>query len=299
MIPEPRVKASFDLGGSLKSFVAYDLMAQNTHITGNNSIGMPVEYFLPATRKLAPSIMNQVSAGLEVTSKQKILYTAEAYYKTFNRLAMLKDGASLWEGRERWEDMFAVDGTGKSYGLELMAAKNHGNVTGWLSYTLARSTRQFDDVNQGKIFPDQFDIRHSFNLAMMVKIGDNADFSCAWVFNSGHRITLPVATYLIPLGGTGANTFYNEVSIYSDRNAFKTKPYHRLDVSFNFHKQKKHYKRTFTLGIINLYNQKNPNAFYFTEMDYLGPNQTRVKRTVLMQKSFFPFMPSISYGIKF
>lgn len=298
IIPEPRIKANFHHNKNLNSFVSFDVMSQNMHITANNSIGMPVEYLLPATGKLPPSIMKQISTGIEYVSPRKIVYSSELYYKHFSRLAMLQDGASLWEGRENWENLFAKNGTGRAYGAEFMAAKNQGKLTGWLSYTLARSDRKFDDINQGKLFPDQFDIRHTINLALMIKIEENKDFSCAWVFNSGYRLTLPVSKYYVPVTA-GDYTHMNEMYIYSERNAFKTKPYHRLDISFNFHKQKKRYHRTFSLGVINLYNQRNPNAYYFSTMDVYGPNNTRYERIVLMQTSFFPFMPNVGWNWKF
>ncbi len=297
-IPEPRIKAGFKHNNNLSSFISFDLMSQNMHITGNNSIGMPVDYLLPATQKLPPSLMKQLSAGLEYRSGNGMIYTSELYYKHFSRLAMLKDGASLWEGRENWEALFARNGNGRAYGAEFMASRNEGNPTGWISYTLARSERKFDEINQGLIFPDQFDVRHTINVAMMLKIDEDADLSLAWVFNSGYRLTLPVSKYYIPVE-VGDYTYMNEMYIYSNRNEFKTKPYHRLDISFNFHKQKKRYLRTFTLGIINLYNQRNPNAFYFTEIENFGPNNTRYKRITLMQRSFFPFMPNIGWSWKF
>jgi hypothetical protein len=298
IIPEPRLKASFHHNKNLNSFLSFDVMSQNMHITGNNTIGMPVEYLLPATGKLPPSIMKQISTGIEYVSQGKIVYSSELYYKHFTRLAMLQDGASLWEGRENWENLFASNGTGSAYGAEFMAAKNQGKFTGWISYTLARSERKFEDINQGKLFPDKFDIRHSINLALMVKIDENADFSCAWVFNSGYRLTLPVSKYYVPVSA-GDYTHMNEMYIYSERNAFKTKPYHRLDISFNFHKQKKRYHRTFSLGVINLYNQRNPNAYYFSTIDVFGPDNTRYERIVLMQRSFFPFMPNVGWSWKF
>ncbi len=298
IIPEPRLKASFHHNNNLTSFLSFDVMSQNMHITGNNSIGMPVEYLLPATDQLPPSIMKQISAGIEYVSPLRIIYSGELYYKYFNRLAMLHDGASLWEERENWESLFAKNGTGCAYGAEFMATKNHGNLTGWLSYTLARSNRKFQDINNGKLFPDQFDIRHTINLALMVKIGENKDFSCAWVFNSGYRITLPVSKYYVPVTA-GDYTNMNEIYIYSARNEFKTNPYHRLDISFNFHKQKKRYHRTFSLGVINLYDQRNPNAYYFSTMNVPGPNNTHYERVVLMQTSFFPFMPNVGWNWKF
>jgi hypothetical protein len=72
--------------------------------------------------------------------------------------------------------------------------------------------------------------------------------------------------------------------------------YHRLDLSFNFHKQKKHGIRTWNISVYNAYNHNNPWVVYSSYG--IDPN-TGQERKVLMQASIFPIIPSASYSFKF
>ena len=44
-------------------------------------------------------------------------------------------------------------GKGRSYGLEFLCKKKTGILTGWISYTLSRTEKQFDDINNGNWYP--------------------------------------------------------------------------------------------------------------------------------------------------
>ena len=80
------------------------------------------------------------------------------------------------------------------------------------------------------------------------------------------------------------------------RNNFRLPAYHRMDISVNFHKQKKHGIRTWNISVYNLYNRQNPFLIY--------PKTTYSYRdgstyTGLYQRSLFPILPSVSYIYKF
>ena len=66
--------------------------------------------------------------------------------------------------------------------------------------------------------------------------------------------------------------------------------YHRLDVSANFHKEKKWGTRTWSVGLYNAYSRQNPFYLYFGYQ-----NNGRV----LKQVSLFPIIPSVRYAFKF
>ena len=85
-------------------------------------------------------------------------------------------------------------------------------------------------------------------------------------------------------------SFIDLVESYGNRNSTRMNPFHRLDLGINFHKKKKKYERTFSVGAYNVYNRKNPFFIYLSEED-----DERVARQV----SLFPIIPSISYRIKF
>ncbi len=58
-------------------------------------------------------------------------------------------------------DSILTFGNGTSYGLELFVKKNFGKLSGWLSYTLSKTTQRFAQLNNGNEFPASFDRRHS------------------------------------------------------------------------------------------------------------------------------------------
>jgi hypothetical protein len=80
------------------------------------------------------------------------------------------------------------------------------------------------------------------------------------------------------------------------RNNFRLPAYHRMDISVNFHKQKKHGVRTWNISIYNVYNRQNPFIIYPTT-NYSADGSTY--RTSLMQRSLFPILPSVAYIYKF
>ena len=95
--------------------------------------------------------------------------------------------------------------------------------------------------------------------------------------------------------GETSNTSYTRTDGYGymeSRNNFRLPAYHRMDVSANFHKQKKRGRRTWSISVYNVYNRKNP---YLVYRGYKGHSDT----PVLKQLSLFPIIPSVSYIYKF
>jgi hypothetical protein len=99
---------------------------------------------------------------------------------------------------------------------------------------------------------------------------------------------------------------YFEISSYSGRNNYRMPAYHRLDIGANFHKQKKHGIRTWSISLYNAYSRKNP--FFLTvkrfdeERVKTGTNSYLVVSPAhysLVKYSLFPIIPSISYSFKF
>ena len=94
----------------------------------------------------------------------------EAYYKTLrDQIDYREDYVN--DPAEDLENEF-VFGEGRSYGLEFFLRKNKGILTGWIAYTLSRTERQFDDINNGEVYPTQFDRRHDISLVANYSPGE-------------------------------------------------------------------------------------------------------------------------------
>ena len=103
--------------------------------------------------------------------------------------------------------------------------------------------------------------------------------------------------YLLNLGGS------NILGYYDNRNNLRLNPTHRLDLSFNWHKQLKRAERTFNLSIYNAYNNRNPFLVYvFTDhasnRTEGGEYEYQEVRS-LRQLTLFPILPTFSYSISF
>ena len=164
--------------------------------------------------------------------------------------------------------------------------KKKGKVTGLASYTLSKSTRQFDNLNDGKAFPFKYDKRHEIKIAAVWRPTRRIECGANWIFSTGNAVTLPASYYYNP-------TTRQYIDIYDSRNNSRMPNYHRLDLSVKFIKEKRRYTRTWLLSIYNVYNRMNAFFRYKTYTDW--PEN----KIIFEDVTVFPFLPSISYQFKF
>ncbi len=292
---QPRVSARYLLTDELSAKASYSRMAQYVHLLTNSNLGLPTDLWVPTTDLLDPQFSDQAAIGLVHNFKGAYELSVEGYYKTMRNVIEYKEGASVFDVHNEWEDK-VLQGEGRSYGVELFAQKKTGSFTGWLGYTLSWSDRQFEALNQGRRFNYKYDRRHDISIVMMKKFGKRIEVSGTWVFGSGACITIPV-------GVIKANNPFNlmqqsDFRQYGERNGYRMPPYHRLDLSVSFNKKKRWGERSWIVGVFNAYNRKNPYYIDIEEKNRYGP-QGRVTQLQYMQYSLFPIIPSVSYRFKF
>ncbi len=282
--PQPRVSAIFQTKNGIYIKPSYTRTVQYLHFATNNTIGLPVDLWLPVTKNLTPETADQF--GLQIQKiYEKINLNIELFHKSMNQLIDYAEGVEYVGNAIKWEDKFEV-GSGTSYGIELMVEKKIGNTTGWLSYTLSKNTRRFDSINNGKAFPFKYDRRNDLSIVINQKINKNIDAFIAWTFASGAAITLPSGRY-----PSVSQDPFQDIYIYTERNGSRLKDFHRLDIVVNFNKQKKKYLRTWSISFFNVYNRQNP--FYIT------PGTDKNGNRSFVQVSLLPFIPSFSYRLSF
>lgn len=289
---QPRISARYLLPSNWSVKASYASMTQYLHLLTNSNIGLPTDLWVPATGKIKPQQSFQPAIGIAKTVfENKYEFSIEAYYKKMKNIIDYLDGSSFLNSSTGWEDKVA-QGTGWSYGAEFFIQKKKGNVTGWIGYTLSWTNRQFAEINNGKIYPYKYDRRHDLSFVYNHKIDKRTDFNVTWVFGTGNAISLPLQTYSstaenIPFNNAG---YYSNAIYYGDKNSYRMKAYHRLDIGFNFHKAKKWGEASWNFGFYNAYNRKNPYFIYLSQ----DQNGTPVAKQV----SLFPVIPSISYTFK-
>lgn len=300
---QPRITGSYLISENYSIKASFSRMMQPFHLLSNNDAGLPTDLWVPATKEVPPQKSSQFALGVagEIKCEYLVEWSIEAFYKTMNNLIEFADGASFFSGVADWKEKIVKNGNGTVYGSEFLLQKKEGTTTGWISYTLSKNMRQFDDLNSGNPFPYKYDRRHDFSIFMSHKFNDKFQLSASWVFASGNAVTLPSNKYnLYVLGWENRwnnqnlgliDYFYDEVHIYNERNNYSTPSYHRLDISFDITEKKRDRLRVWSLGIYNAYNRLNTYYLYF-DNDKAGNRK-------LYSFSLFPIMPSLSYRYYF
>ncbi len=288
---QPRMNLRYILPGSIGLNLSYARMAQYMHLLSGNTISLPTDLWVPATDKIKPQLANQFAAGLARSIlNNKMELSAELYYKQMDNVLEYKDGASyiVNSSGTSWEEN-VTSGKGTAYGLEVMAQKKEGRLTGWVAYTLSKTERTLPEVNFGRTFPYKYDRRHDFKTVATYRLSEGIEATGCFIFQSAMPVTLASSKY----EGAEENPSgtIEDINNITSRNNLRIEPYHRLDIGVNFIKNKTNGRvRTWNVSIYNVYNRQNP--FYYYQKTIGG-------QAALMKLSLLPVLPSISYSLKF
>lgn len=273
---------------------SYVWMTQYIHLLSNVGIGLPTDLWLPSTRAVEPMRAQQVALGWVFEPKRGYSLSMEGYYKNMDHVLEYKNGASFF-ANSNWESL-VEQGLGWSYGMEWLAEKKVGKLTGWVGYTLAWSWRQFDNLNGGEKFPYRFDRRHDISITGIYRLSDQRSLGLVWVYGTGAAASLPVANYgevqyfsMNPV----PQVFANNLAHYEQRNGYRMPAYHRLDLSYNVKKTTRGgNKAMWSFGIYNAYNRINPFFLYIQDSNGDQINE-------LWKVGLFPVIPYVNYQIRF
>lgn len=305
---QPRLSLRYLVSDNLSFKASYSRMAQYVHLLTTSAISLPTDLWLPVTRRFHPPVADQLAVGSFLRLAGRIDVSLEIFWKTMDNLIEYKEGASFSGISDGWENK-VEKGRGRAYGAELLIEKKWGSTTGWIGYTLARTDRQFENINFGRVFPAKYDRRHDVSLAITHRFNEKIDMGVVWVYGTGNAATLGVMKYPVfdVLNPWYSADYYvdNDLTDYPSRNNYRTPAYHRLDLGINFSKEKKHGIRIWNISIYNAYNHHNPFFVFWgtelhTEPDPANPGQYVIyQESVLKKISLFPIMPSLSYTFKF
>lgn len=283
---EPRLGASwlFNPHSSVKA--AYTRTFQYMHLASNSRSTTPLDVWFPSSPNVKPQVSDQISLGFyrHVYSNQ-LEAGVEVFYKELQNSIDFKDYAELLlneylEGELRF-------GSGRAYGLEFSANFDIDGWNGWLSYTISRSTRKIDGVNNNKRYLSPYDHTHDVSLVVTRNISKRLSASANWVYFTGAPVTFPVGRF--ESGG-------NIIPIYSDRNAERMPAFHRLDLAVTLrdkNKENRRFSGEWVLSLYNAYGRKNAWSISFIEDDDV-PGRTKAMKTYL-----FSIVPSLTYNFKF
>ncbi len=181
--PQPRFSAKIALPNRWFIKPSLTQTVQYLHFSTNNTIGLPVDLWLPATDNLGPETSQQASLQVQKLHKAVDL-SAEFYYKKLNNIIDYAEGIEYLGSSSFWENKF-VQGSGESYGFDLILEKKIGHIKGWFGYTWSVNNRQFDSINNGETFPFKYDRRNNFSAVLTGKLKNGLELYSSWVYGSG------------------------------------------------------------------------------------------------------------------
>lgn len=294
---QPRVSGRVLISDDLSFKAGYSYMSQYMHLLSNSNISLPTDLWVPVTANIKPMNSHQIAAGFFYNLRDILNLSLEGYYKKMHNLLEYKDGASFFSSTSNWEEKVAM-GDGWSYGLEFLAQRNFGKLTGWVGYTWSKTMRLFDRpgmvINNGNPFPAKYDRRHDISIVLMYKPNSKFDVSMTWVYCTGNTATLATQEFC----EENEYGYFYEYPYIDGRNNFRMPAYHRMDLGMNFHKTLKRGIRTINISVYNLYNHQNPFVVYESN-NYHYTSGGTTYQSALVQLSIFPIIPSISYNFKF
>jgi len=292
---EPRLSFRYKLSTSSSIKGAYTQNYQYIHLASTSSVSLPTDLWVPSSKAIEPKFADQFALGYFKNLNDNMYETSiEAYYKEMTNLIEYKEGVLPEDNTNSNSDDAFTFGDGDSYGLEFLVKKNKGKTTGWIGYTWSKTTRFFDEVNNGNAFPAKYDRRHDLSITATHKYSKKWTFSGVFVYATGNSITLPTERYVI-----GEN-IYTE---FTSRNGFRIDPYHRLDIGATYTPTKKRkYQSSWNFSIYNLYSRKNPYFIYFALEAPEGVDGSLVEGNLTpkaYQVSIFPILPSVTWNFNF
>ena len=144
-----------------------------------------------------------------------------------------------------------------------MFKKQASKWEAWVSYTLNWSDRQFDELNNGKVFPAKYDRRHNLSIVGQYDLTERIAFSMVWEYISGSKFTAIIGQYAIM---NPNNAGFSVLNIYTDRNAVSLAASHRLDLMMILKsKPRKKFNSEWHFGVYNAYNRATPIALNIVE----------------------------------
>jgi hypothetical protein len=200
--PQPRVSIILQ---QKKSYLSLSYMKQTQFITPLVSQGQPSELptdswfsvgrYRDSQKIFHPLTSHEITLGWKLPVNKDLTLSSNVFYKEMDNLITFIPAGKLFLYKGEALPDLLMTGSGKSYGWESEGTLSTGSSSFDAAYTLSWSYRQFEDINEGKQFPFDYDRRHTVRLGWQKKWARGRQkhwqFSTQWFLASGAKITVP------------------------------------------------------------------------------------------------------------
>ncbi|MCX7743346.1 MAG: TonB-dependent receptor [Flavobacteriales bacterium] len=292
---EPRLFFNFHPFRYTSIKIGYARHTQFLHLLANSFASNPTDKWVPSSNLVRPEISDQVSLGLfQQVHQQMFEISLEGYYKHLQNQLDYKNGADVLNNELYEADL--LTGNGRAYGMEFCFRKNKEKFTGWIAYTLSRTERRFQGINDFNWYPARQDRTHNVNIVLAYN-WKRFTFTGVFVYYTGNAVTFPSGKYEID---------GKIVYVFTERNGYRMPDYHRLDlgVAIDLRSNKKRVNKKglpkrkmivseLTFGAYNVYNRHNTYRITFRE------SKTEPGKTEAVSTALFGIVPYVGYNFKF
>lgn len=291
---EPRFNATYLLNSSSSVKFSYNRMFQYMQLITNITASVGQEFWTPADRYIKPQRSDQIALGYFKNIRENTIeLSAEAYYKWMTNTPEIRPNADL-QFNEAVEAQL-VNGQGRAYGIEFFARKQRGKTTGWLSYTLSKSQRRADNINDGQWYSFRFDRTHYLTAVVSHELSKRVSMGANFIYATGEAFTT-VQSRTTFLGDATPSVYYGA------RNSARYPAYYRLDLSLTLIQKKtmakplwvfkkRPYEGSWVFSVYNATGRKNAYTLAFQNDEKGIPS--------VYKWYLFTFVPSVTYNFKF
>src|SRR3989338_4048107 len=281
---EPRISASYSYSKVASVKAAYARNAQNIHLVSNATSSSPTDVWLASSLNTRPELADQFSVGWFKNFKENMYeVNVETYYKSMLNQIDYRNGANT-QANELLECEL-LSGIGRAYGLEMIIKKKRGRFTGWIGYTLSRTERKIDGINDNNWYAAKQDRTHDISIVTIYDITPKLSVSALFIYYTGNAVTFPSGKYTI----NGETQF-----LYTERNGYRMPAYHRLDLGVTWiRKNTEKFESSWNFSLYNAYGRENAYSISFRE------SETNPGTTEAVQTTLFRWIPAITYNFKF
>jgi len=284
LLPGPRLGIKYFIGENTATKLAIGKYYQFVSALIPDFNPVPSLFFwVPVFGDYKPLDANHYIFGFEHWFTDDITLNLETYYKHYYRIYTMSDTIEV----QRIEETMFKQGTGNSFGVDVLLKKDFGKISGWLSYSLGFAQTTFGNMT----YSPNYDRRHILNIVGRLTLPKGFYLSLRFEYGSGLPYTEVIARLRRwDLSFRSERHRFDWQEIMGDKNRARYPNYQRLDLGIERNFRIKGVNLQVQFQVINVYNYKNL-FFYYYDYDYEPPPR----------KEFYmlPILPTLEMKIDF
>lgn len=285
---EPQARVSHTWTERSSIYGSYGAYAQPIQHVPLTNISMPIDLWVPAGRAVKPMYVHQFLLGFKYAKQNRMEFSLDVYRRHMdNSVEFNGNIVELSADRDIYKTVYK--GIGLSYGMDVFIKYFYGRYRLLTNYSYARTFRKAELINNQDWYPFVYDRPHNLNLAFFLDLAPQWTLSTSFTLNSGATYTPSVGRYFLN------NMLLSEMG---SKNSARTDLYHRLDLGITYiFPQTTRLRQELVLGIINVYNRRNPLYKYETFQRSYYEKYNKYK-LIHKDAGVLPVLPSITYLLK-